>query len=319
MGGSSKHVLPVYLDGAKQVIADSGFDNNVANWNGLSSSVEISNDLAANGTLRLGVPNYYGTVVFVVNKDADQSVTVSDYTSGSDSTVRVLNAEQESVTLLYNGSNWVEIAASEASVPAFSALTGKPTTISGYGITDHSFTTIADKPNTISGYGITDTFKGLFKKQFSVDLDFSDYDGSVQDAAFDIDDVLEEIAALDVSLPDGHTSANKIIVHDVLVSIKTAGGAACVAKLVLSSDSGVAVNDAITNATEIYGAGITTGYAGLDTTGADIDLNAVAVDYKQTEIEVAIDSVNLYLVTETALAADITGGTGSIAITYSVI
>lgn len=119
--------MPVYLDGAKQVIANSGFANNVASWNGLSSSVEISNDLAANGTLRLGVPNYYGTVVFVVNKDAAQSVTVSDYTSGSDSTVRVLNAEQESVTVLYNGSNWVEIAASESSA----GTTGTNLTLSG--------------------------------------------------------------------------------------------------------------------------------------------------------------------------------------------
>ena len=127
MGGSSKHVLPVYLDGAKQVIADAGFDSNVASWNGLTSSVEVSNDLTANGTLRLGVPNYYGTVVFVVNKDAAQSVTVSDYTSGSDSTVRVLNAEQESVTVLYNGSNWVEIAASESSA----GTTGTNLTLSG--------------------------------------------------------------------------------------------------------------------------------------------------------------------------------------------
>jgi len=127
MAGSSKHVLPVYLDGAKQVIANAGFDTNVADWNGLTSSVEISNDLAANGTLRLGVPNHYGTVVFVVNKDAAQSVTVSDYTSGSDSTVRVLNAEQESVTVLYNGSNWVEIAASESSA----GTTGTNLTLSG--------------------------------------------------------------------------------------------------------------------------------------------------------------------------------------------
>lgn len=32
----------------------------------------------------------------------------------------------------------------------------KPTTISGYGITDHSWTNLLSKPTTISGYGITD-------------------------------------------------------------------------------------------------------------------------------------------------------------------
>lgn len=298
MGGSSKHVLPVYLDGAKQVIASGDFSGNVANWNGLCSAVEVSDGISATSKVRLAVPNHYGTVVFIVNKDTDNTVQVSDYTSSSDSVVRELNAGNESVTLMYNGSNWVEIAASEASVPtiAFSALSGKPT--------------------TIAGYGITDTFKGLFKKQFSVDLDFTDYDGTT--TAFAVDDVLEEIAALDVTLPSGHTNATKIIVHDVLVNIKTAGGTACVAKLMLSSDSGVAVNDAITNATEIYGADVT-GYAGTDSTAADIDLNATGVDYKQTETEVDVARVNLYLVTETALAADITAGTGSIAITYSVI
>ena len=44
---------------------------------------------------------------------------------------------------------------------AFSALTGKPTTIAGYGITDAfdgSFTSLSSKPTTIAGYGITDTF-----------------------------------------------------------------------------------------------------------------------------------------------------------------
>ena len=42
---------------------------------------------------------------------------------------------------------------------AFSSLTGKPTTISGYGITDAfdgAFSSLTGKPTTISGYGITD-------------------------------------------------------------------------------------------------------------------------------------------------------------------
>ena len=55
------------------------------------------------------------------------------------------------------------------SVPAqsFASLTGKPTTISGYGITDAFdgvFASLSSKPTTISGYGITDavsTFLGL--------------------------------------------------------------------------------------------------------------------------------------------------------------
>jgi hypothetical protein len=48
---------------------------------------------------------------------------------------------------------------------AFSSLTGKPTTISGYGITDAfdgAFSSLTGKPTTISGYGITDAFDGVF-------------------------------------------------------------------------------------------------------------------------------------------------------------
>jgi len=40
---------------------------------------------------------------------------------------------------------------------AFTSLTGKPTTIAGYGITDAfdgAFTSLTGKPTTIAGYGI---------------------------------------------------------------------------------------------------------------------------------------------------------------------
>ena len=53
------------------------------------------------------------------------------------------------------------------SVPAqsFASLTGKPTTIAGYGITDAfdgAFGSLSGKPTTIAGYGITDAFDGAF-------------------------------------------------------------------------------------------------------------------------------------------------------------
>ena len=46
----------------------------------------------------------------------------------------------------------------------FSALTGKPTTIAGYGITDAfngQFSSLTGKPTTLAGYGITDAITGL--------------------------------------------------------------------------------------------------------------------------------------------------------------
>ncbi|MDX9847475.1 MAG: hypothetical protein RBT74_10890 [Tenuifilaceae bacterium] len=54
-------------------------------------------------------------------------------------------------------------AASSTHTHTFASLTSKPTTLSGYGITDaaaashtHTFASITSKPTTLSGYGITD-------------------------------------------------------------------------------------------------------------------------------------------------------------------
>jgi hypothetical protein len=48
---------------------------------------------------------------------------------------------------------------------AFSSLTGKPTTVAGYGITDAfdgAFSSLTGKPTTVAGYGITDAFDGAY-------------------------------------------------------------------------------------------------------------------------------------------------------------
>lgn len=82
--------------------------------------------------------------------------------------------------LRYNGSAWVNFPdsayAAASHTHTFSSLTSKPTTISGYGITDaytktevdtalagksdtshtHTFSSLTSKPTTLAGYGITD-------------------------------------------------------------------------------------------------------------------------------------------------------------------
>lgn len=53
----------------------------------------------------------------------------------------------------------------ESGAADWSELTGKPTTIAGFGITDAfdgAFSSLTGKPTTISGYGITDAFDGAF-------------------------------------------------------------------------------------------------------------------------------------------------------------
>lgn len=74
-----------------------------------------------------------------------------------------------------NISQWTNNVGYLTSIPAqsFSSLTGKPTTIAGYGITDfnslgdarwsllghtHTFGSLTSKPTTLSGYGITDAY-----------------------------------------------------------------------------------------------------------------------------------------------------------------
>ena len=59
---------------------------------------------------------------------------------------------------------------------SFASLTGKPTTLQGYGITDaasishtHTFSQLQDKPTTIDGYGIVDTFKTHREVNFAPD------------------------------------------------------------------------------------------------------------------------------------------------------
>lgn len=293
MGGSSKHVLPVYLDGAKQTLASGDFTANVADWNGLTSSVQVNNGISSPSKVRLGVPNHYGTVVFVVSKDTNTNISVSDYTSGSDSIVRTLNAANESVTVMYNGSNWVEIAGTEASVPtiAYADLSGKPETISDLGLEERT-------------------------KEYSASIAYNGIDGSV--TAYTAGDSLYRFpiqipVAVNEDLAGG-AKAN-IMVHEVMVGIKTATGTDIECRLELHSQNNVQDNTAV-GGVKLNGTGATV-QAGetVDT----FNLNETGVFIQRTQALCDISDINLYLVTETALATAITGGAGRVVIRYTVI
>lgn len=107
MGGSSKHVIPVYLDGETQTVTQSDLDSSVANWDGLTSRVKI--DSTENMTLKLGVPNHVGTIVFI---EATNS-SVGTYTifdnggnAGSDTSVATLEVTGDSATLVWDINRW---------------------------------------------------------------------------------------------------------------------------------------------------------------------------------------------------------------------
>jgi hypothetical protein len=108
MGGSSRHVIPVYLDGATQAVADADIDaNSGANWNGLTSRVSI--DSSTNMTLKIGVPTHVGTVVFVeAVASSVGSYTIFDNggNAGSETTIATLQETGDSVTVVWDNNRW---------------------------------------------------------------------------------------------------------------------------------------------------------------------------------------------------------------------
>ena len=89
----------------------------------------------------------------------------SNFTGLSDTPAN-FTGQQGKFVKVNSGANALEFIADPGyltSVPAqsFASLTGKPTTIAGYGITDAfdgAFGSLSGKPTTIAGYGITDSF-----------------------------------------------------------------------------------------------------------------------------------------------------------------
>ena len=67
-----------------------------------------------------------------------------------------------------HGGNWVELANNSQIIAqdfSWASITGTPTTIAGYGITDAFdgvFASLTSVPTTIAGYGITDAFDGTY-------------------------------------------------------------------------------------------------------------------------------------------------------------
>jgi hypothetical protein len=98
----------------------------------------------------------------------DAAASSHNHTLDSLSNVTV-SSNSAGELLTWSGSAWINETLAEAGISAvghahaFSEITSKPTTLSGYGITDaaasshtHAFSAITSKPTTLSGYGITD-------------------------------------------------------------------------------------------------------------------------------------------------------------------
>ena len=103
-------------------------------------AISASGDLSYNAST--GVISYTAPTMYA-NSEVDTHLNKASATTGQ--------------ILSWNGSDYDWIA--NAGTPAWSSITGKPTTIAGFGITDAFdgiFSSLAGKPTTIAGYGITD-------------------------------------------------------------------------------------------------------------------------------------------------------------------
>lgn len=180
MGGSSRHVIPVYLDGPKQSLV---FDENAfCDWNGLTSSMVVESDIAQNGTIRLGKANHYGTVVHI-KLETDQDIIVRPYVDQqSGEVIKTLNANGETLTVLFNGTTWVQIADTETT--ATTATSGTSLALSSNLTVDGNVKLGDAATDTIGFYDATAIVQPASADQAAVDVSGLPADGaaSVADA-----------------------------------------------------------------------------------------------------------------------------------------
>jgi len=165
-----------------------------------------------------------------------------------------------------------------------------------------------------SSLGVAGAVRTNFKRYEAFTVDLSTLDGT--GTAFATGDVLAKLGTLDVANATGITGT-RIIIEKVIVNVSTAAGTALNARLDLSTDTATAANAAMANNTEVVGAGAT--YAAGGSTAADLDLNSATCTIITPNSQAAVANSTLYLVSETALAANVTTGTVNIAVEYSVM
>tara|TARA_R110001592_G_scaffold52159_1_gene159824 strand:+ start:331 stop:1002 length:672 start_codon:yes stop_codon:yes gene_type:complete len=139
------------------------------------------------------------------------------------------------------------------------------------------------------------------------------------------DDILVELGTLDTTVPSGFVAATKFFFSEFIVGITTAAGAAIAGNLAVGSATGQATNVALTNPTEVCGAGVTTFHNQLSATQSitevDINFNNTAGNYHvfAPYVTAAIARKHLYARTTTTVNADTQqAGRFTVAARYSI-
>jgi len=296
MGGSSKHVLPVYLDGAKQTVSSTGTND----WNGLSSSVSLT---ASSGTFRLPKPNHYGTIIHIKKSgSANTSVDVKPYIDGVTGSVIKNVGAGDTLTVLYNGTTWVSVAESEQDQLA-AVASGAALTLSSQLQVDGNVTLGSSSSNTITVKG-TPTFQQEPTFSSGVDINSSSdfgtntssknhFKGTVHQ-----DVVVVNKDAQDASLTAAEILDSRFIVHTVVTgdgTLTTPTAAEMVADDLLEDEvvSGWIHNDAASDLDSVVTAG-----TGVTLVGKTTILQNEFVQYflRCTDDTASSEAVTMYII-----------------------
>lgn len=160
------------------------------------------------------------------------------------------------------------------------------------------------------------------KRQFSViNQSLVGIDGS--SSAFSDNDVLLELGSLNIhEATSDYPLAQQILIKDVVIMVHQGAGTTLTGHIDISSNYGIAVNEAISGNTEIVGAGATYVSQTLETVGTetDINLNSVGITSLCPNIVITdTQKIYVYLVTTTTLSTAVSQGKISIFMEYYVL
>lgn len=141
--------------------------------------------------------------------------------------------------------------------------------------------------------------------------------------AYQDNDCLVELGALDTSTVSGMQTPTKILIKSVYLNETVAMGSALTGEILVSATAGTATNSPVDTPTEIVGTGVTYNSsqgigAAVSVSEADYDLHSVGAQADHPNLIVASTLKNVYLAATSAYNNAAVAGRGNIIIEYVV-